>query len=110
VLGMLPRHERTTVALPVSSRVWRMWQRRNAIGITGVVVGVLWCITGVVLASGVAVAVGAIVALGAGAYRTRSVVNYWTTCRLDAAAATIIVEPTHRTFDEAAKQLFIASI
>ena len=53
VLGVLPGHDRTTVALPVSPRVWRMWQRRNAIGIIGVVVGVLWFVAGAVLASGV---------------------------------------------------------
>ena len=110
VLGALPRHDRTTVALPVSPRVWRIWQRRNAIGITGVVAGVLWLFVGAFLASGVAAAIGAIIALAAGAYRTRSVVNYWTTCRLNTTAGTIIVEPTHRTFDEAAKRLFISSI
>ena len=110
VLGVLPRHDRTTVALPVSPRVWRMWQWRNAIGVTGVVTGVLWFIAGAFLASGVAAAIGAIVALTAGAYRTRSVVNYWTTCRLNTTTGTIIVEPTHRTFDEAAKRLFISSI
>jgi hypothetical protein len=110
-LAVLPRHDRTTVALPVSPRVWRMWQWRNAIGITGIVTGLLWFIAGaVVLGSGVAAAVGAIIALAAGAYRTRSVVNYWTTCRLNTTAGTIIVEPTHRVFDEAAKRLFIASI
>jgi hypothetical protein len=110
VLGVLPRHDRSTVALPVSPRVWRMWQRRNAVGITGVVVGLLWLVTGAVMASGVTLAIGAIVTALAGAYRTRSVVNYWTTCRLNTLAGTIIVEPTHRNFDEAAKRLFVASI
>ena len=109
-LGVLPRHDRMPVALPVCPRVWRMWQRRNAIGVTGVVVGVLWFGAGAVLASAAMLAIGAIIAMAAGAYRTRSVVNYWTTCRLNTAAGTIIVEPTHRTFDEAAKRLFIASI
>jgi hypothetical protein len=37
-------------------------------------------------------------------------VNYWLTCRLNPAAGTILVEPTHPRFDEAAKRLFIASL
>jgi len=110
VVGLLPGHDRTPVALPVSPRVWRMWQRRNALAITLLVVGVLWTLLGAILASGTMIAFGAIVAVLAGAYRTRTVVNYWVTCRLDSPAGTIIVEPTHRTFDEAAAQLFISSI
>lgn len=110
VLGALPGHERSNVALPVSRRVWRMWQRRNAIGITGVVAGALWMLAGAVVASGVALAFGAVLVVLAGVYRTRTVVNYWVTCRLNAEAATIVVEPTHPTFDEAARRLFISSI
>lgn len=110
IVGMLPGHERSSVALPVSPRVWRMWQRRNAAGITGVVAGGLWMLAGVVLASGVAFTCGVVLAVLAGAYRTRAVVNYWVTCRLNTEAGTIVVEPTHRTFDEAARRLFISSI
>jgi hypothetical protein len=110
VVGLLPGHDRAPVALPVSPRVWRLWQRRNALATTGVVVGVLWTLLGVILASGTMMVFGAIVAVIAGAYRTRTVVNFWVTCRLDSSAGTIIVEPTHRIFDQAAAQLFISSI
>ena len=110
LVGLLPGRAREPVALPVSARVWRMWQRRNAVGIVGVVVGTLWIVAGAVVASGVMVVLGTIVAVLAGAYRTRAVVDYWVTCRLNPVAGTIVVEPTHRAFDDAAKRLFISSI
>jgi len=110
VLGVLPGRDRVPVALPVSTRVWRMWQRRNAIGIVGVMVGLLWIGAGVVFASGGMVAFGAILALLGGAYRTRAAVDYWVTCRLNSDAGTIVVEPTHPVFDDAAERLFISSI
>jgi hypothetical protein len=110
ILGALPGRERAAVALPVSPRVWRMWQRRNAIGIAAAVVGALWMVTGAVLGSAVMLVLGAIITVLAVVYRTRAVVNYWLTCRLNPAAGTILVEPTHPRFDEAAKRLFIASL
>ncbi len=109
-LGVWPGRDRVPVALPVSPRVWRMWQRRNAIGIVGVMSGLLWIAAGAVFASGVMLGFGAVVAVLAGAYRTRAAVNYWVTCRLNSDAGTIVVEPTHPSFDDAAKQLFISSI
>ena len=46
----------------------------------------------------------------AGMYRTRAHHNYWVTCRFSPVDGTIVVEPTHRRFDEAARDLFVRSL
>lgn len=106
----LPGHQHHTVALPVSIRVWRMWQRRNLVALSALAAGVT--VAGIGLFAGVAglVVLGAIVLVGAAAYRTRAQHNYWVTCRFHPADKTIVVEPTHRAFDEAARDLFVRSL
>jgi hypothetical protein len=51
-----------------------------------------------------------VVLLVAAAYRTRAHHDYWVTCCLASTAETILVEPTHRLFDEAARDLFSRSL
>jgi hypothetical protein len=36
--------------------------------------------------------------------------NYWFTCRLQPSSATIVVEPTHPRFDDAARELFLRTL
>jgi len=36
--------------------------------------------------------------------------NWWITCVIDPTRAVLIVEPTHREFDAAAREIFVRSI
>lgn len=53
---------------------------------------------------------GLVIVIGAVAYRTRANHNYWVTCSLRPSNATIVVEPTHRQFEEAARDLFVRTL
>jgi len=106
-LGLLPRRRHHTVALPVSDRVWRMWRCRNLVGLTALTAGVTFSGIGLVTEVVGLVVFGVVVFTAAMAYRTRAHHNYWVTCRFRPAEATIVVEPTHARFDEAARDLFV---
>lgn len=110
VVGWLPGHERCTVALPVSVRVWKMWRVRNigalstlSMGLTCVAIG------GATGAAGLAV-FGAVLSVVAVAYHARTNHNYWVTCSLHPSSATIVIEPTHPRFDDAARDLFTRTL
>ena len=60
-------------------------------------------------ATGLAV-FGVLVVIAALAYRIRAHYNFWFTCTLRPEDSTIVVEPTHRRFDEAARALFIRTL
>jgi hypothetical protein len=110
VVGLVPGHKRHGVALPVSDRVWRTWQYRNLVALSALMAGVTFAGIGLVTDVGGLVAFGLFVLVAAVAYRTRAHRNFWVTCRFDPAAQTILVEPTHRGFDEAARDLFVRSL
>jgi hypothetical protein len=109
-IRFLPGHQHHAVALPVSTNIWRMWQRRNLVALSALAAGVTFA--GIGLFAGLVglVVLGAIVLIGAAAYRTRAQHDYWVTCRFRPADGTIVVEPTHRAFDEAARDLFVRSL
>ena len=75
-----------------------------------VAAGVTFSVIGLVTGVGELVVFGAVVAVATVAYRTRAHHNYWVSCRLHPAESTIVVEPTHRRFDEAARDLFVRSL
>lgn len=110
VVGRLPGHERCPVALPLSVRVWRMWQRRNVAGLTIMVFGLVVAVAGAAQGSAQTVALGVLTGAAGAAYRARAVHNYWVTCRFRPSTNTIIVEPTHPRFDAAARELYVRSI
>jgi hypothetical protein len=110
VAGRLPRHGRCAVALPVSERVWKLWRFRALAAMATLTAGATFFGIGVATgATGLAV-FGLVVMIAALAYRTRAHHNFWVTCTLHPEASTIIVEPTHRRFDEEARKLFTRTV
>jgi hypothetical protein len=110
VVSCLPGHDRCSVSLPVSVRVWKMWRLRSVLALSmlaaGVTFGVIGAATGVVSLA----VFGLVVVVGAVAYRARANHNYWVTCTLHPSTATIVIEPTHPRFDDAARELFIRTL
>ena len=110
VVGWLPGHQRCTVALPVSVRVWKMWRVRNAVGLSTLSAGVTFvAIAGATGAVNLGV-FGLVVSVLAVTYHAKASHDYWVTCSLRPSTATIVVEPTHPRFDEAARNLFIRTL
>ena len=110
IAGRLPRHQHVPVALPVSERVWKMWRSRDMASFAALAAGATFFGIGVATgAVGLAV-FGAMVVVAAIGYRIRAHHNYWFTCTLRPDDSTIVVEPTHRRFDEAARALFIRTL
>lgn len=110
VVGWLPGHEHCTVALPVSVRVWKTWRVRNvmalsmlSVGLTCVAIGGATGVVGLVL-------FGAVSSVAAATYQARTNHNYWVTCSLHPSSATIVIEPTHPRFDDAARDLFTRTL
>ena len=110
VVGFLPGRERHAVALPVSVRVWKVWRLRNSIASSAAMAAVTFAAIGLLTGVVGLVVFGMSALVVAGMYRTRAHHNYWVTCRFSPADGTIVVEPTHRRFDEAARDLFVRSL
>jgi integral membrane sensor domain MASE1 len=108
--GRLPGHERCAVALPISDRFWKVWRFRNAVAFSTLAAGLTFLVIGAATGTIPLAIFSLVVVVGAAAYRTRANHNYWVTCRLHPATGTIVVEPTHRQFDEAARELFIRTV
>jgi TctA family transporter len=110
VVGWLPGHQRCPVAVPVSLRVWKVWHARDVAALSTLAAGGTFVVIGGVTgAVGLAV-FGLMVVIGAIAYRARAHRNYWFTCRLHPLDATIVIEPTHPSFDAAARDLFMRTL
>jgi hypothetical protein len=109
-VGRLPGHERCPVALPISDRLWKVWRLRNALAFSALASGLTFLVIGAATGTIPLAIFGLVVVVGAAAYRTRANHNYWVTCSLHPANGTIIVEPTHRQFDDAARDLFIRTL
>lgn len=82
VVGWLPGHERCTVALPVSVRVWRMWRARNAMALSALSAGAMCVAIGGATGAVVLAVFGAVMSVGAVTYHARPNHNYWVTCTL----------------------------
>jgi hypothetical protein len=110
VVGRLPGHERCPVALPVSVRVWKMWRSRNVVALSALAAGVTFVVIGTATGA-IALAVSGLpIVIGAVAFRARANHNYWVTCSLHPATGTIVIEPTHPRFDDAARDLFTRTL
>lgn len=109
IVGLLPGHERCPVALPVSVRVWKMWRARNLAAASTLAAGVTFSAIGVATGAVALAVFGLVIAVGAVAYRTRAN-HYWVTCTVHPSTATIVVEPTHQRFDDAARDLFTRTV
>ena len=110
VVGRMPGHQRCTVALPVSARVWKMWRARNVGALSTMSAGLTMSAIGAATGTVALAVFGLVVSIGASAYRARANHNYWVTCRVQPSNATIAVEPTHPKFDEAARDLFVRTL
>ncbi len=110
VVSCLPGHAHRSVALPVSVGVWKRWRCRELVSSAVVAAGVTFSVIGLLTDARELVVFGAVVAVAAVAYRTRAHRNFWVSCRLHPADGTIVVEPTHRRFDAAARDLFVRSL
>ncbi len=107
VVGRLPGLERCAVALPVSHRVWRVWHVRNVAAMSVLGAGITLAAIGAATGTVGLVVFGLVISITSAAYRARAHRNYWVTCRLRPSDATILIEPTHPGFDEAARDLFM---
>lgn len=110
VVGWLPGHERCTVALPVSVRVWKMWRVRNVVALSTLSAGVTFVAIGGATGAVALGVSGAVISIVAVTYHARANHNYWVTCSLHPSSATIVVEPTHPRFDDAARDLFTRTL
>lgn len=110
LLGTLPGRARATVSLPVSKKVWSIWNRRNVAALLILVFGLGLIVAGAVRQTGILFGVGLVVFFAAAVYRARAHHNFWTSCRLNDTGDSVIVEPTHPDFDRQARQLFERSL
>ena len=109
-VGWLPGHERCEVALPVSVRVWKMWRVRNLGALSTLSAGVTFVAIGGATGAVALGVFGAVISIVAVAYHARANHDYWVTCSLHPSSATIVVEPTHPRFDDAARDLFTRTL
>lgn len=110
VLAHVLRRSHVAVSVPVSPDVWARWRKRVVLaqGVAafgGVLIG-----TGLAVGAAAPLAAGVPVFVGAIALWARANRNWWITCALDPAKAVVVVEPTHREFDRAARDIFMNSI
>ncbi len=110
VARRMPRHGHCAVALPITARVWKMWRFRDGAAMSALAAGVTLCAIGVATGTAALAAFGLFIVVAAVAYRTRAHRNFWVTCILHTENSTIVVEPTHPRFDEAARALFIRTL
>lgn len=109
-VGVLPGRTRHAVTLPISVTAWKIWSVRNGAAWSIMAAGLMFASIG--FATGVVglTVFGLIVLVAAMAYRTRAHHNYWVTCRYAPHSGLIVVAPTHRLFDAAARDLFVRSL
>lgn len=110
LVDCLPGHGRCPVALPASVRVWKMWRLRNVASASTLAAGVTFVVIGAATGAVALAVFGVVVVIGAVAYRARANYNYWVTCSFHPSTSTIVVEPTHPRFDDAARDLFIRTL
>ena len=110
VVGRLPRHGHCSVALPISAAVWKMWRFRDVTAMSALAAGVTFFGIGVATGTPALAALGMLTVVASLTYRTRAHHDYWVTCTLQPANSTIVVEPTHQRFDEAARTLFLRTL
>jgi hypothetical protein len=110
VLAYVLRRPHADVAIPASPEVWTRWRRRVVLCQGAAVFGGVLIATGSVFGEAPPLAGGVIVFVGAIALWARANRNWWVTCVLDSAQATVIVEPTHQEFDREAREIFLRSI
>jgi hypothetical protein len=110
VIGLLPSHARRRIALPVSAWVWRQWSRRSLAATAVTAAGLGVAAAGLLRPAIGLVVLGALLVVAGAAARARAAHNYWVTCRLRPARATVVVEPTHPAFDAEARALFARSL
>lgn len=116
VPGVMPlrvyvlRRPRVFVALPVSPAVWSRWRRRVVLSQGVVTFGAVLIVTGSIVRAAAPLVLGIVVFVSAIALWARANRNWWITCTLDPTQEVLIVEPTHREFDVAARRIFVQSI
>jgi hypothetical protein len=87
-----------------------MWRLRSLVASSTLAAGATLVVIGVATGAVALAVFGLVVVIGAVAYRTRANHNYWVTCTLHPSTATIVIEPTHPRFDDAARDLFIRTM
>lgn len=110
VLAYVLHRPRATVSIPVSPAVWTRWRKRVVLSQGGVAFGSVLIGTGAVVGAAPPLTVGVFTLIASIASWARANRNWWITCVLDSARAVIVVEPTHREFDRAAREIFARSI
>ncbi|TFH14670.1 MAG: hypothetical protein E4H05_09165, partial [Acidimicrobiales bacterium] len=77
IAGRLPRHQRCTIALPVSVRVWKMWRFRDVAALSALAAGITFGGIGVVTGTVALAVFGVLIVVASVAYRTRAHHDYW---------------------------------
>ena len=110
VLAYVLRRPRFAVSIPVSPAVWSRWRRRVVLSQSSAVFGGVFIGTGITVGAAAPFAGGLVVFVSAIVLWARANRNWWVTCVLDTGRAVVLVEPTHREFDVAAREIFVKSI
>jgi hypothetical protein len=110
LLAHVLRRPHVTASIPVSPAVWARWRSRVVLAQGAAAFGGVLIATGSAVRAGAPLAAGVVLFVGAIALWARANRNWWITCVLDSAKAVIVVEPTHREFDRAAREIFVRSI
>ncbi len=110
VLAHVLGRSHVTVSIPVGPDVWARWRHRVVVAQGTVAFGGGLIGIGSAVRSAAPLTAGAAVLVGAIALWARANRNWWITCVLDPARAVVVVEPTHRDFDGAAREIFVSSI
>ena len=110
LLAHVLRRPHVATSIPVSPAVWARWRRRVALSQGGTAFGGVLIGTGAVAGAAPPLAGGVIVFTAAIVLWARANRNWWITCLLDPARAMVVVEPTHRDFDRAAREIFMRSV
>ncbi len=110
VLAFVLRRPHVAVSIPVTEAVWSRWRRRVAWSQGAVAFGAVLIAVGSIVRAAAPLVGGVVVLLGTVALWARANRNWWITCVLDLSRDVVIIEPTHREFDEAAREMFVRSI
>ncbi len=104
------RRPHVPVSIPVSPAVWFRWRKRVVLSQGAAAFGSVLSGTGLAVGAAPPLVAGVVVFVGAIVSWARANRNWWITCVLDPAQATVVVEPAHGEFDRAAREIFVRSI
>ncbi|MEJ7799645.1 MAG: hypothetical protein WKF60_03945 [Ilumatobacter sp.] len=110
VLAHVMRRPHVTVSIPVSADVWTRWRRGVLLSQGAVAFGCVLIGSGALVGAAAPLTGGVVTLVAAISLWARANRNWWITCVLNPTRSVIVVEPTHREFDAAAREHFVRSL